>query len=81
MPNARTATAKDFDEAAQNHANASWIFLIISAVVVYFWSWWALIPAALWLLKVVQSISCTMQARNLRQGTYRIPNPNNGKPD
>jgi len=81
MPNARTATAKDFDKAAQNHANASWAFLIISAVVAYFWNWWALIPVALWLLEVGQSISSTKQAGNLRKGTYRIPNPNNGKPD
>ncbi len=81
MIDARTATAKDFDAAAQKHANASWVYLLISIAVGYFWKWWALIPAALWLFEVIQSIAATKQASNLRNGTYRIPNPNNGEPD
>lgn len=81
MLNARTATAKDFDVAAQRHANGFWLCLIISVVVGYLWGWWVLLPAAICLLKAAQSISSTRQAGNLRKGTYRIPNPNNGIPD
>lgn len=81
MLNARTATARDFDAAAHRHANGFWLWLIISVVVGYLWAWWALLPAALCLLKAFQSISSTRQAANLRKGTYRIPNPNNGIPD
>lgn len=79
--NSRTATAKDFDNAAQQHANASWFWLILAGIIFYYLDWWAVIPTALCLLTVSQSISATKQAGNLRDGTYKIPNPNNGAPD
>ena len=79
--NARTATAKDFDEAAQNYANAAWLYGILSGIIFYFYGWWALISGALTLLKIIQSVSSTKQAGNLRNGTYKIPNPNNGVDD
>jgi hypothetical protein len=81
MLNPRTATAKDFDAAAHRHANGFWFWLIISGAVGYLWGWWASFSAAICLLKAAQSISSTKQAANLRKGTYRIPNPNNGIPD
>jgi hypothetical protein len=81
MPDARNATAADFDQAAQRSANAFWVFLIVSGVTYYFAGWWAAIPSALAILGVVRSISSTRYAQQLRCGTYRIPNPNNGAPD
>ena len=81
MTNARTATAADFDRAAQTHANATWFWGIVTAVVVYFFHWWAIIPGVLALLSIVKSVSSTKCADALRNGTYSIPNPNNGAPD
>ena len=78
---ARTATAKDFDIAAQRKADSAWGFGILTVIIFYFFSWWALIPGALTLLRIIQSISATKQASNLRNGTYKIPNPNNGIDD
>jgi len=78
---ARNATAQDFDKAAQEHANATWFWLILAAIILYFFQWWAVIPAALGLLAIVQSVSSTKQAASLRNGTYKTPNPNNGAPD
>lgn len=79
--NARTATAKDFDEAAQKHANGFWANLILSGVIFYFFEWWALIPGIFCIFSIVRSISATVQAGKLRDGTYKIPNPNNGIDD
>ena len=79
--NARNATAQDFDRAAQEHANATWLWLILAGVIFYFFQWWAIIPAALGLFAIIQSISSTNQAGHLRNGTYKIPNPNNGAID
>jgi hypothetical protein len=79
--NANTATAKDFDKAAQRHANASWYYGILSGIIFYFFSWWALIPGAMTLFVIIQSVSSTKMADNLRKGTYKIPNPNNGVDD
>lgn len=79
---ARSASAKDFDRVAQNHASAFWWELIAAAVVWYFFSWWwAAIPAlgAIW--SAVKSVSATRCANQLRKGTYTIPNPNNGRSD
>lgn len=82
MPiNARTATAADFDAAAQKHANAFWFFLAVAGVTYYFLGWWATIPGVLVIWAGISSVSATKQAINLRNGTYRIPNPNNGAPD
>tara|TARA_Y200000002_G_C22537225_1_gene602366 strand:- start:491 stop:745 length:255 start_codon:yes stop_codon:yes gene_type:complete len=78
---ARTATAKDFDRAAQSKANSAWGFGILTVIIFYFFNWWALIPGALTLLTIIQSVSATKQASNLRNGTYKIPNPNNGIDD
>ena len=78
---ARTATAKDFDEAAQSKANFAWGFGVLTAIIFYFFSLWALIPGTLTLLMIIQSVSATKQAINLRNGTYKIPNPNNGIDD
>lgn len=81
MTNARTSTAKDFDRAAQRNANAFWVYAVGTAVAGYYLRWWALIPAALAALNVVKSIAATRCADQLRQGTYRLPNLNNGAPD
>lgn len=81
MPDARTATAADFDRAAQGHANASWGLLAVTAVAGYFAGWWAVIPGAFMLLSIAKSVGATRAAQQLRTGTYPIPNPNNGAPN
>ena len=78
---ARTATAADFDAAAQSKANACWLWAIAAAVVGFFVGWIALIPAGMALLSIIQSKSATSMAGKLRAGTYSVPNPNNGAPD
>ncbi len=61
-------TATQFNAAAQEHANATWFFLIIAGVVWYFTSWgWALIPAAVAAFTAFQSVSSTMIATRLEQ--------------
>ncbi|HNW92730.1 MAG TPA: hypothetical protein PKM88_07475, partial [bacterium] len=47
----------------------------------YFLGWWAIIPGLLTLLSMIQSIHATILAGQLRKGTYRLPNINNGAPD
>ncbi|PHZ85934.1 hypothetical protein [Paremcibacter congregatus] len=79
--NARNATAADFDSVAQQHADATWKWLILGGIIYYFFDWWAIAPGLLALLAIVQSVSATLQAQKLRKGTYKIPNPNNGAPD
>jgi hypothetical protein len=79
--NARTATAADFDTAAQKHANAAWLYAIAAGITYYFLEGWALIPGILSVWCVISSFSATKQASALRSGTYVIPNPNNGAPD
>jgi hypothetical protein len=55
-----------FHVAAQKHANATWVFLIVAGIVWYFSSWkWALIPAALALITGAQSVSATLIATKL----------------
>ena len=79
--NANTATAKDFDRAAQKKANSTWLFVILAGIIFYFFQWYAIIPAAIAVFTIFQSISATKNAARLRNGTYAIPNPNNGAPD
>lgn len=79
--NARTATADDFDKIAQSHSNAFWGWLITSVITWYFLHWWLLIPATLSLWSMTSSVSSSMMAKKLRDGTYKILNPNNGAPD
>ena len=46
-----------FHAAAQRHANATWVFLLIAGIVWYVAGWkWALIPAALGVFTAVQSV-------------------------
>ena len=78
---ARTATAKDFDNAAQKNANAAWFYLVLSGVIFYFFEWWALIPGVSCVFSIVTSVEATKKAQSLRDGTYKIPNPNNGIDD
>jgi hypothetical protein len=79
---ARTATAADFDAAAQKQANASWFFLLVAIAVWYFKSiYWAIIPAVILLITIAQSVHATRMGQKLRDGTYPLPNPNNGAPD
>lgn len=66
---ARTATAADFDAAAQKHANATWFWGIAAAVAGYFWGWWwAALPAFLAVLAIARSLSATRLAGRLRSG-------------
>jgi hypothetical protein len=81
MVDARTATAKDFDQAAQTKASSFWFWAVVAGVIGYFWHWWATVPGLIAALRIVQSIHATKLAGALRAGTYPIPNPNNGAPD
>lgn len=61
-------TSAQFRAAAQRHANAAWIYLIIGAIVWYFTSWlWALIPLAFAAYVVFQSFSATAVAIRLEK--------------
>lgn len=82
MVNARTATARDFDKAAQRNADAFWLWLVVGGVVWFLVSWgWAIIPAAVAVYCAFNSMYSTRAAQALRSGSYRIPNPNNAAPD
>lgn len=82
MVDAHSATAADFDSAAQRHANAFWRWLLLAAIVWWFASiWWALIPGAVAALKAYLSVGSTLAAKELRTGKYKVWNPNNGAPD
>lgn len=60
--------SSEFSAAAQKHANATWFYLIVAGAVWYFFGWlWALIPAALGVYTVFQSISATMIATRLEK--------------
>jgi|GEM_PF-3403354 len=80
-PNTRTATAGDYDRAAARQAGSAWFWFVVSGVMAFFWSWWAIIPATLVVYRVVSGVAMTRQAQRLRAGTYQFPNPNNGAPD
>ena len=61
-------TSAQFRAAAQKHANATWVYLIIGAIVWYFASWlWALIPFAFAAYVAFQSVSATAVAIRLEK--------------
>jgi hypothetical protein len=61
-------TSAQYHRAAQRHANAMWIYIIIAGIVWYFTNWiWALIPFALAALVAIQSISATLIAQRLEK--------------
>ena len=61
-------TAALFRQAAQKHANAFWIWLIVAGVVWYFTNWaWASIPLALAAYVAIQSFSATMVASRMEK--------------
>ena len=61
-------TSAHFRAAAQRHANATWVYLIIAAIVWYFTSWlWALIPGTLAVYVAIQSLSATAIAMRLEK--------------
>jgi hypothetical protein len=47
----------------------------------YFASWWAVIPGAFAILENRAKRKLNEVCTELREGTYPIPNPNNGAPD
>jgi len=60
--------SSEFTAAAQGHADTTWFYIIAAGVVWYFWDWqWALIPAALAIYKILQSISSTLVATKLEK--------------
>ena len=61
--------SKEFNDAAQSHANASFFFLIIAGLVWYFFdNWiWVFIPMALLVYTVLKSISSTLIALRLEK--------------
>lgn len=79
MVDVHTATAADFDRAAQRHANQSWLWVAVVGLVWWFASmWWALIPGVFLIWSVISSVSCSRAAMRLRRGTFPTPNINNG---
>jgi hypothetical protein len=61
-------SATQFRAAAQRHANSTWVWLLIAGGVWYFTAWWwALIPTALAVWSVVQSVSSTAIALRLER--------------
>lgn len=61
-------TSALYRQAAQKHANATWVYLIISGLVWYFADiWWALIPIAIGVFTAVQSVSSTFVAQRLEK--------------
>lgn len=81
QPDVHTATAADFDAAAARHARIFWTWLLIAAAVWFFAKWWGLVPLAFAALSGARSMTSTHCADQLRRGTYRFANPNNGAPD
>lgn len=64
-------SAIDFNLAAQRHANAAWIILIIAGAAWYFWGWmWAAVPAIVGAYTVFQSVSSTMIASRLEKENW-----------
>jgi len=58
----------DFKNAAQKHANGTWVFLIAAGAVWYFWGWQvAVIPAVIGIFTAFQSISSTMIAERIEE--------------
>lgn len=79
MVDAHSATAADFERAAQGHANSFWRWLTFAGLVWWFTSiWWAALPGPVALLCAYLSFGATGAARELRTGNYRVWNPNNG---
>jgi hypothetical protein len=65
-------TPEEFKKAAQKHANASWLYLIISGLVYYFYGWhWASIPFLLFLYVAYSSIQCTILEGKLSKNYER----------
>ena len=61
-------TAEEFSAAAQKHANATWFYIAIGAVVWWLTSWvWALLPFAVAAFVAIQSVSATMIASRLEE--------------
>jgi hypothetical protein len=82
MVNARTATASDFDKAAESSARAFWVAAIIAVALWWFAGlWYAAVPGLAALFFGFQVVSAGRAAAKLRAGLYRIPNTNNGAPD
>jgi len=57
-----------YRQAAQRHANAFWVYVIVAAIVWWlFGPWWALIPALLACFVALQSVSSTKVAQRLEK--------------
>jgi hypothetical protein len=60
--------SSQFHLAAQKHANATWVYIIIGAIVWWVVSWvWALVPFAIGAFVAFQSVSATMIASRLEK--------------
>jgi asparagine N-glycosylation enzyme membrane subunit Stt3 len=72
LANGKSPTA--FLDAAKRHARASWFWVILAGVVWYFTDWWwALIPVAMLIFSVVQSISSTLIGVKLEKLQGKTP--------
>jgi hypothetical protein len=61
-------TAQEFHAAAQRHANMTWLWAIVSGCMWYFLGWvWAILPFALTLFSIVQSVVSTKVALQLEE--------------
>ena len=69
----------EFKAAAQKHANATWLFLIVGGIVWYFFGWpWGVIFVAFGFYTALKSISATMVVAKLenRDQTSESPDTN-----
>jgi hypothetical protein len=79
---AHSATAKDFENASNDNWQSFWGCLLTIPLIWWFWhSWWAFLPAPIAAWSFYAAIGARKAAYDLRNGTYKILNPNNGTPD
>lgn len=65
-------SSSEFTAAAQSHANATWFWLVVAGIVWYLWGWgWVLIPGAVAIYKIAQSVSSTKIAMKLEEHEQR----------
>ena len=60
-------SSSDFEKAAQSHANAFWIWLIIAIIAAFFIKWFALIPGVIAIFTAIKSAFATKYAEDLKK--------------
>ena len=66
------ATASDFEKEAQKAANAFWIWLITTAIMVYFFGWWWLLMGLFCVYCIFESLMDTRAAMRLKKASMKF---------